>query len=97
MVLCEFCVLQQADKSCAAGRTIPKKMKCVDFAPGIERFCSTPADYVGREQLKQMAVFFGLAGKELKLVLALSEARKELPLAGEALPATEPDHEKRLA
>jgi hypothetical protein len=49
-------------------------MKCVDFTPGIERFCSTPADYVGREQLKQMALFFGLAGKELKRVLAMTEA-----------------------
>jgi hypothetical protein len=49
-------------------------MRCVDFTPGIERFCSTPADYVGQEQLKQMALFFGLAGKELKRVLEMSEA-----------------------
>ncbi len=90
MTLCEFCVLQQSDGRCASGRTIPKKMKCVDFTPGIERFCSTPADYVGREQLKQIALFFGLAGKELKLVLALGDAQK-------APPPTEQDHEKRLS
>lgn len=74
MTLCEFCKLQQPDGLCSIGRTIPKKMRCVDFAPGIERFCS-PQDYAGQEQLKQMAVFFGLAGKELKRVLALGENR----------------------
>jgi hypothetical protein len=72
MSLCEFCVLQQADGKCASGRPIPSKMRCSEFKPGIERFCSTPADYKGREQLRQMAIFFGLAGKELQRVLALS-------------------------
>jgi len=38
-----------------------------------ERFFATPADYVGQEQLRQMALFFGFAGKELKRVLAMSE------------------------
>ena len=75
MTLCEFCVLQQPDARCSRGHRIPKKMKCVDFTPGIERFFSTPGDYTGREQLKQMASFFGLTGKELKRVLALSETR----------------------
>ncbi len=73
MTLCEFCVLQQSNASCANGHTIPKKMRCVDFTPGIERFCATPADYTGPEQLKQMAMYFGLAGKELKRVLSLTE------------------------
>jgi hypothetical protein len=50
-------------------------MRCVDFTPGIERFCSTPTDYTGREQLKQMASFFGIKGKELERVLTMSEAR----------------------
>ena len=95
MTLCEFCVLQQSDGRCAAGRTIPKKMKCVEFTPGIERFCSTPADYVGREQLKQMALFFGLAGKELKSVLALSERQRENPPRGEAGLAAEQKSEER--
>ena len=74
MTLCEFCVLQQSDKSCSNGHKTPSKMRCADFAPGIERFFATPADYVGQEQLKQMALYFGLAGKELKRVLAMSEA-----------------------
>lgn len=73
MTLCEFCVLQQSNGSCRNGLSIPKKMRCVDFAPGIEKFCATPADYVGQEQLKQMALFFGLAGKELKRVLSLTD------------------------
>lgn len=77
MTLCEFCVLQQASGGCSRGHTIPKKMRCADFTPGIDRFCSTPADYAGPEQLKQMALFFGLAGKELKRVLALGQARAE--------------------
>jgi hypothetical protein len=68
-------------------------MKCVDFTPGIERFCSTPEDYTGREQLKQMALFFGLAGKELQRVLALSEAS-----AFPEKSCSQPEHqnEKRL-
>jgi hypothetical protein len=49
-------------------------MRCIDFAPGIERFCATPADYVKQEQIRQMALFFGLAGRELKRVQAMSEA-----------------------
>ena len=68
-------VLQQANGRCSRGHTTPKKMRCVDFTPGIERFCSTPADYTGREQLKQMASFFGIKGKELERVLAMSETR----------------------
>ncbi len=74
MTLCEFCLLQQNPGVCADGYPIPKKMKCVGFTPGIERFCATPADYQGRAQLKQMAEYFGLAGKELQRVLALSDA-----------------------
>jgi hypothetical protein len=74
MKLCDFCLLQQEVDKCSAGHTIPKKMKCIGFTPGIERFCATPTDYKGRDQLKQMAVYFGLTGKELKRVLALSDA-----------------------
>jgi len=74
MTLCEFCVHQQAAGHCFKGHATPKKMKCGDFTPGIERFCSKPAEYTGRQQLKQMALFFGLAGEELKRVLAMRES-----------------------
>ncbi len=71
MTLCEFCILQQPDQSCARGLAIPKKMKCAEFTPGIERFCAKPTDYKGPEQLRQMASFFGMSGQELKRVQAL--------------------------
>lgn len=74
MTLCELCVLQQSDGSCSNGHKTPKKMRCVDFTPGIERFCATPADHVRQEQIKQMALFFGISGRELKRVMAMSEA-----------------------
>jgi len=72
MTLCEFCVLQ-ADKKCSIGLSTPKKMRCREFKPGIERFCDSPSDYKGREQLKEMSLFFGLAGRELQRVLAMPE------------------------
>jgi hypothetical protein len=89
MTLCEFCVLQQADGRCSYGRLTPKKMRCVDFTPGIERFCSTPADYTGREQLKQMALFFGIAGRELEKVLTMSEIQRQDKLSSGILLAAE--------
>jgi hypothetical protein len=82
MKLCDFCIHQNADGSCAAGRPQPQKMRCVDFTPSIERFCATPEDYTGRAQLKQMAVFFGLAGKELQRVLALGSKGVSKPASG---------------
>lgn len=71
MILCDLCKLQEPDKTCAQGNRIPKKMKCVDFTPSIERFCATPEDFTGKEQLYQMALYFGLAGRELKRVKAM--------------------------
>ncbi len=76
MTLCEFCILQQSDGLCSDGLSIPKKMRCVGFTPGIEKFCATPEDYAGQEQLRQMALFFGLAGKELNRVLLLTDTVK---------------------
>jgi hypothetical protein len=76
MTLCEFCTLRVSENQCSKGHETPKKLRCKDFAPGIEKFCSKPSDYVGRDQLKQMATYFGLAGNELKLVIALGDAKK---------------------
>jgi hypothetical protein len=76
MTLCEFCILEERSGVCSNGRTIPKKMRCVDFTPSIERFCSSPQDFAGQGQLRQMATFFGLAGKELKRVLALAPEKQ---------------------
>lgn len=49
-------------------------MRCVNFTPSIERFCATPADYEGAEQVRQTVLYFGMAGRELKRVLAMSGA-----------------------
>ena len=88
MTLCEFCTLQQAEGRCSYGHPIPKKMRCIGFTPGIERFCSTPADYSGRGQLKQMALYFGMKGKELKRVLALGDAVQSNLMPLRLLPLT---------
>ena len=82
MKLCEFCIHQNAGGNYAACHPPPQKTRCVDFTPSIERFCATPADYMGRAQLKQMAVFFGLAGKELQRVLALGSNEISKPATG---------------
>ena len=75
MTLCEFCILEENIGLCANRRPIPKKMRCVDFTPSIERFCASPGDFTGEGQLRQMATYFGLAGKELKRVLALASRK----------------------
>ena len=74
MILCELCTLRQTDGRCSNGLKTPSKMRCVDFSPGIEQFCATQADQAKVEQIRQMALFFGLAGKELRRVLAMGEA-----------------------
>jgi hypothetical protein len=64
MKLCEFCIHQQADDKCAVDRPIPKKMKCIEFTPGIERFCATPAELHGaRTTQTDGPCFSGLAEK----------------------------------
>jgi hypothetical protein len=57
-------------------------MRCIDFTPSIERFCATPAEYTGLAQLKQMALFFGLAGKELQRVLEIGSKGINKPATG---------------
>lgn len=68
MILCELCKLQSVNTGCTLGKNIPKKMRCDDFTPSVEHFCATPADYARKDQVYQMALFFGLKGKELKRV-----------------------------
>lgn len=71
MLLCELCTLQAPDQKCSWGNNLPKNMRCADFKPGIERFCATPEEYTGKQQVYQMAIFFGLKGRELKRVQAM--------------------------
>jgi hypothetical protein len=50
-------------------------MKCREFAPGIDRFCAEPADFVSPNQIVEMAKFFGLERTELKKVKIVAEKR----------------------
>ena len=68
MTICEFCSLHSTEGVCRLGLNIPKTMKCPKFAPGIDRFCAKPSDFVSPNQIVQMAKFFGLERTELKKV-----------------------------
>ena len=74
MTICEFC-LHYEDGSCRVGMNIPKTMRCRQFAPGIEKFCANPADFVSPNQIVEMAKFFGLNNAALKKVKIIAERR----------------------
>ena len=87
MTICEFCVQQSTEGACRLGLNIPKTMRCREFAPGMEKFCANPADFVSPNQIIEMARFFGLSGTELKKVRfvvdrRVAEGSAELPAAG---------------
>jgi len=50
-------------------------MKCREFAPGIDKFCAKPTDFVSPNQIVEMANFFGLGRTELKKVKIVAERR----------------------
>ena len=80
-MICEFCVHCWKNDTCGLGLDVPKRMSCREFDPGVERFCSNPADFVGVAQLVQMASFFGLRGSEMKKVREMAglEAARRAP------------------
>ena len=73
MTICEFCLNYSREGTCRIGLNIPKTMRCREFAPGIETFCSDPADFAGSNQIVEMAKFFGLEKNELKKVKIIAE------------------------
>ena len=75
MIICEFCLLHSPEGGCRLGLKIPKTMKCREFAPGIDRFCAEPTDFVSSNQIVEMAKFFGLERTELKKVKVIAERR----------------------
>ena len=75
MTICDFCVRRSQEGTCQLGLSIPKTMKCREFAPGIERFCAKPTDFVSLNQIVDMARFFGLERTELKKVKIMAETR----------------------
>jgi len=68
MKICEFCLQFRDDGTCSYGLRLPSQMHCRQFDPGIEKFCSNPADFTNAAQIIQMATFFGIKGAELKKV-----------------------------
>jgi hypothetical protein len=77
MIICEFCLNHTVDGRCRLGLKLPKGMSCHDFQPGIQKFCSDPKDFIGQNQIIQMATFFGLQKKELKKVRQMA-VREEI-------------------
>jgi len=75
MIICEFCLLHSQEGACRLGLTIPKAMKCREFAPGLEKFCANPTDFVSPSQIVEMAKFFGIEKTELKKVRIIAEGR----------------------
>ncbi len=73
MTICEFCLLRSPEGVCRVGLNIPKTMKCREFAPGINRFCAKPTDFVSPNQIVEMAKFFGLEKAELRKVQIIAE------------------------
>ena len=78
MTLCEFCLQYQEGGQCGLGLNLPKRMGCRDFDPGIEKFCSKPADFLNSGQIIQMATYFGIRGKELKKVKVMADLEERL-------------------
>ena len=72
MTICEFC-LHHSNGSCRIGLNIPKTMRCREFAPGMEKFCSDPADFVSPAQIVEMARFFGMDKTEIRKVKVIAE------------------------
>jgi hypothetical protein len=99
MLLCEFCVQYGEDGECRLGLALPKRTRCRDFDPSLERFCSNPADFVSEAQLVQMAVFFDIKGPELKrvrIVATREEARRAAIATGARRLSTAAHSEKEI-
>jgi hypothetical protein len=75
MIICEFCLHRSREGGCHLDLNIPKGMKCREFAPGIEKFCAEPTDFVSPNQIVEMAKFFGIEKAELKKVKIIAEQR----------------------
>jgi hypothetical protein len=90
VLLCEFCdQYKKNGGECRLGLPLPKRMSCRDFDPGVEGFCSNPADFVSAAQVLQMAVYFDIKGAELKKVRLMAAREVETRERGEPAPAEE--------
>ena len=73
MNICEFCLRYSPAGTCEMGLNIPKGMSCREFAPGLEKFCADPRDFVSPKQIVEMATYFGLQKTELKKVKLIAQ------------------------
>jgi len=73
MNICEFCLRYSPEGTCEMGLNIPKGMSCREFAPGLEKFCADPKDFVSPRQIIEMAIYFGLQKTELKKVKIIAQ------------------------
>jgi hypothetical protein len=76
MAICQFCSQLVEEGKCYLGLRLPKSMRCHEFAPGLDKFCSNPGDFVNTGQIVQMATFFGMKGPELKKVMAMARGEE---------------------
>ena len=79
MIVCEFC-LHYSQGQCKLGLNIPKGLTCREFAPGIEKFCADPKDFVNENQIVQMAIFFGFQRTELKKIKIMAASEEKISL-----------------
>ena len=77
MIVCEFCKRYEPDGKCGLGLSLPKRMGCHEFDPGMDKFCSDPKDFVSPRQIIGMATYFGIKGMELKKIKQMT-AREEI-------------------
>ena len=84
MIVCEFCLQYTQDGKCRLGLNIPKSMSCREFAPGIEKFCADPKDFVSQNQIVQMATFFGFQRVELKKIKLMAAGEENRAAAANA-------------
>lgn len=80
MIVCEFCTQRKPDGECGLGLKIPTGMCCREFAPGIEKFCADPKDFVSPRQIVEMAAFFGIKGMGLKKVKLMATREESIRL-----------------
>lgn len=81
MIVCEFCMQRKLNGECGLGLRIPAGMGCHEFAPGMEKFCADPKDFVSSRQIIEMAAFFGIKGRELKKVKRLAVGEESTRLS----------------
>jgi hypothetical protein len=80
MIVCEFCLQYRPAGDCALGLKIPKSMRCREFGPTLEKFCSDAKDFVDPKQIIQMAMYFGIKGPELKKIKVMATREEGIRL-----------------